>query len=115
MLLLVVFRLAAAVARLCVGFIVRVRAPFCYLLVRAGETILGHTNEFIGGQGGVTTMMKARSSMGRTFIEVCKVSRDLGLATFVVAAPSHELCPFFIMSCSMIVFFPPLFLVRRLG
>lgn len=37
-----------------------------------GETILGHTNEFIGGRTTVTTMMKARSSIGRNFIEVCK-------------------------------------------
>jgi len=37
-----------------------------------GETILGHTNEFIGGRKTVTTMMKARSSLGRNFIEVCK-------------------------------------------
>lgn len=37
-----------------------------------GETILAHTNEFIGGQKHITTMMKARSSMGRNFIEVCK-------------------------------------------
>lgn len=54
--------------------------------VKPGETILAHTNEFIGTtstlvyffdfvQGGketVTTMMKARSSLGRNFIEVCK-------------------------------------------
>lgn len=41
--------------------------------IKPGETILCHTNEFIGGRGGiVTTMMKARSSMGRVFIEVCK-------------------------------------------
>ena len=39
-----------------------------------GETILGHTNEFLGGRRTVTTMMKARSSMGRNFIEVCKAS-----------------------------------------
>ncbi len=37
-----------------------------------GETILGHTMEFVGGRHTVTTMMKARSSMGRNFIEVCK-------------------------------------------
>lgn len=37
-----------------------------------GETILAHTEEFIGGRDSVTTMMKARSSMGRNFIEVCK-------------------------------------------
>ncbi len=37
-----------------------------------GETLLCHTEEFIGGRGCVTTMMKARSSWGRNFIEVCK-------------------------------------------
>ena len=41
--------------------------------LKPGETILGHTNEFLGGRKTVTTMMKARSSMGRNFIEVCKV------------------------------------------
>jgi dCTP deaminase len=42
------------------------------ILLRPGETILAHTNEFIGGRDSITTMMKARSSMGRNFIEVCK-------------------------------------------
>ncbi|OGC83797.1 hypothetical protein A3D68_00665 [Candidatus Adlerbacteria bacterium RIFCSPHIGHO2_02_FULL_52_17] len=42
------------------------------ILLGPGETILAHTNEFIGGQGHITTMMKARSSLGRSFIEVCK-------------------------------------------
>lgn len=37
-----------------------------------GETILGHTNEFIGGKDVVTTMMKARSSAGRNFLTVCR-------------------------------------------
>ena len=40
--------------------------------VPPGETFLCHTKEFIGGQNIVTTMMKARSSLGRNFIEVCK-------------------------------------------
>ena len=40
--------------------------------IAPGETILGHTNEFIGGRNSITTMMKARSSLGRNFIEVCK-------------------------------------------
>eukprot|EP00339_Tiarina_fusa_P025136 CAMPEP_0117032510 /NCGR_PEP_ID=MMETSP0472-20121206/23300_1 /TAXON_ID=693140 ORGANISM="Tiarina fusus, Strain LIS" /NCGR_SAMPLE_ID=MMETSP0472 /ASSEMBLY_ACC=CAM_ASM_000603 /LENGTH=165 /DNA_ID=CAMNT_0004741171 /DNA_START=211 /DNA_END=708 /DNA_ORIENTATION=+ len=40
--------------------------------IAPGETILGHTNEFLGGRNSVTTMMKARSSLGRNFIEVCK-------------------------------------------
>lgn len=42
--------------------------------IKPGETILGHTLEFIGGRHSITTMMKARSSMGRNFIEVCKVA-----------------------------------------
>jgi len=41
--------------------------------IEPSETILCHTEEFIGGRGGIiTTMMKARSSMGRNFIEICK-------------------------------------------
>lgn len=41
--------------------------------IAPGETVLCHTQEFIGGRGGiVTTMMKSRSSLGRNFIEVCK-------------------------------------------
>jgi len=40
--------------------------------ISPGETILAHTIEWLGGRGTVTTMMKARSSMGRNFIEVCK-------------------------------------------
>lgn len=42
------------------------------IIMRPGETILAHTNEFIGGKDHITTMMKARSSTGRNFIEVCK-------------------------------------------
>jgi len=42
------------------------------ILISPGETILAHTQEFIGGRNVITSMMKARSSMGRNFIEVCK-------------------------------------------
>ena len=42
------------------------------ILLEPGETILAHTNEFIGGQDSITAMMKARSSIGRNFLEVCK-------------------------------------------
>lgn len=42
------------------------------IVLGPGETILAHTDEFIGGRGDVTTMMKARSSLGRSFITVCK-------------------------------------------
>jgi len=36
------------------------------------ETILAHTEEFIGGKDIVDTMLKARSSTARNFISVCK-------------------------------------------
>lgn len=49
------------------------------ILIGPGETILGHTIEFIGGANGVpgecgavTTEMRARSSIGRIGIAVCK-------------------------------------------
>ncbi|MBX4200161.1 dCTP deaminase [Candidatus Parcubacteria bacterium] len=42
------------------------------ILLEPGETVLAHTQEFIGGRNHITTMMKARSSLGRNFIEVCK-------------------------------------------
>jgi dCTP deaminase len=43
------------------------------IVLDPGETILAHTIEFIGGTDDkIDTMMKARSSTGRNFIEVCK-------------------------------------------
>lgn len=36
------------------------------------ETVLAHTQEFIGGRDIVVAKMYARSSLGRNFIEVCK-------------------------------------------
>lgn len=48
------------------------------ILIAPGETILAHTIEFIGGKNGtkelpaVTTEMRARSSIGRIGIAVCK-------------------------------------------
>lgn len=42
------------------------------IMIAPGETILAHTNEFIGGRNHITTMMKSRSSMGRQMIAVCK-------------------------------------------
>lgn len=42
------------------------------ILLPPQKTILCHTLEFVGGKNCVTTMMKARSSWGRNFIEVCK-------------------------------------------
>eukprot|EP00727_Mastigamoeba_balamuthi_P000487 m51a1_g10435 putative deoxycytidine triphosphate deaminase (230) ;mRNA; r:49539-51071 len=51
---------------------VGLKAGTKYITLQPGETILGHTNEFIGGRGSITTMMKARSSLGRSCIAVCK-------------------------------------------
>lgn len=42
------------------------------ILIQPHETILAHTEEFIGGRNHITSMMKARSSFGRSFIEICK-------------------------------------------
>ncbi len=49
-----------------------IRPDDLVIVLRPGETILAHTQEFIGGRDHITTMMKARSSLGRSFIEVCK-------------------------------------------
>ncbi|MEK7193171.1 MAG: deoxycytidine triphosphate deaminase [Patescibacteria group bacterium] len=42
------------------------------ILLEPGETVLGHTVEFIGGRDICVAKMYARSSLGRNFIEVCK-------------------------------------------
>lgn len=42
------------------------------ILIYPGETILGHTQEFIGGKTNITTQMQARSTIGRNCLEVCK-------------------------------------------
>ena len=42
------------------------------ILLKPGETVLGHTQEFIGGRDICVGKMYARSSLGRNFIEVCK-------------------------------------------
>ena len=60
--------------------------------IAPGETILAHTDEYIGGRGSVTTMMKARSSMGRNFIEVCKVRARPHRHTHRIAAAATS-CP----------------------
>src|SRR5215470_14782545 len=40
--------------------------------IRPGDTILAHTLEVIGGHAGFTTSMRARSSIGRSCLSVCK-------------------------------------------
>ena len=49
-----------------------IRPDDMIILISPGETVLAHTEEFIGAKNHITTMMKARSSIGRNFIEVCK-------------------------------------------
>ena len=50
----------------------RDNVPIGNLVLLPGETVLAHTEEFIGGMRGVTTMMKCRSSLGRCCVAVCK-------------------------------------------
>lgn len=42
------------------------------MVLRPGETVLAHTVEFIGGRRDIVPMMKARSSIGRWGLSVCK-------------------------------------------
>ncbi len=42
------------------------------ILLEPGESILAHTQEFIGGRDICVAKMYARSSLGRNFVEVCK-------------------------------------------
>lgn len=53
------------------------------VVLKPGETILSHTIEFIGGRRTATTEMRARSSMGRIGITVCKCAGwgDVGYIT----------------------------------
>lgn len=46
-----------------------------FILLHSGESILAHTREFVGGLNFITSMIKARSSMGRCNITIC---RDAG-------------------------------------
>lgn len=46
-----------------------------HITLDPGETILAHTREFIGGMNHITTMVRARSSMGRGNVTIC---RDAG-------------------------------------
>jgi len=55
------------------GLLKNIRPKDQVILIRPQEAILAHTLEFIGGcSNDVTTMMKARSSAGRNFLEVAR-------------------------------------------
>jgi dCTP deaminase len=62
------------------GQLDNIRSEDRIIILGPGETILSHTEEFIGGRNCVTTEMRARSSMGRIGITVCKCAGwgDLG-------------------------------------
>lgn len=49
-----------------------IKATDLVIAIEPGETILAHTQEFIGGVNCMTTSMQTRSSHGRSFIGVCK-------------------------------------------
>lgn len=51
-----------------------------YILIKRGHIILAHTGEFLGGRVNVTTMMKARSTIGRGGLTIacCAGAGDTG-------------------------------------
>ncbi|MEK7552789.1 MAG: hypothetical protein AAB505_01640 [Patescibacteria group bacterium] len=82
------------------------------ILLEPGETVLAHTEEFIGGREHITTMMKARSSLGRVFVSVCKCAGwgDVGYTnrwTMEISNNSqHYLIPLKVgMRIAQIIFF----------
>lgn len=42
-----------------------------YIVIPPGGHVLAHTQEFIGGQGNLTTMLKAKSTMARCRLTIC--------------------------------------------
>lgn len=52
--------------------LINVKSDDLVVLLGPGETILGHTQEFIGGRNVCIGKLYARSSLGRNFVEVCK-------------------------------------------
>lgn len=65
------------------GPLVNIRLSDKIIIIGPGETVLAHTEEFIGGRNCVTTEMRARSSIGRIGITVCKCAGwgDLGFCS----------------------------------
>jgi deoxycytidine triphosphate deaminase len=65
------------------------------IIVLPGATILGHTEEFIGGCNVIATRISGRSTVGRNMIEVCS-DANLGSTGFIsrwaleVTNKSHE-------------------------
>ena len=63
------------------------------IAVRPGDTILAHTMEVVGGRNGFTTSMRARSSIGRSCMSVCKCAGvgDVGyVARWTMEITNHS-------------------------
>lgn len=63
------------------------------IAVRPGDTILAHTMEVVGGRNGFTTSMRARSSIGRSCMSVCKCAGvgDVGyIARWTMEITNHS-------------------------
>lgn len=63
------------------------------IAVRPGDTILAHTLEIVGGRNGFTTSMRARSSIGRSCMSVCKCAGvgDVGyIARWTMEITNHS-------------------------
>jgi len=65
------------------------------ILVKPGITILAHTEEVIGARNGFTTSMRARSSIGRSSLSVCKCAGvgDVGyISRWTMEISNHSMC-----------------------
>jgi dCTP deaminase len=69
------------------------RAADGTIAIRPGDTILCHTEEVVGGTNGFTTSMRARSSIGRSCLSVCKCAGvgDVGyVARWTMEITNHS-------------------------
>jgi dCTP deaminase len=69
------------------------RAEEGVIAIRPGDTILCHTQEVVGGTNGFTTSMRARSSIGRSCLSVCKCAGvgDVGyVARWTMEITNHS-------------------------
>ena len=69
------------------------RAQNGVIAIRPGDTILCHTQEVVGGTNGFTTSMRARSSIGRACLSVCKCAGvgDVGyIARWTMEITNHS-------------------------
>jgi dCTP deaminase len=65
------------------------------IVVKPGTTILAHTREVIGARNGITTSMRARSSIGRSGLSVCKCAGvgDVGyISHWTMEISNHSTC-----------------------